>query len=135
MKYYIFYYFFYFKKYFIFIYVLKGYIFFFEKVNNDILIFLVKEKVKMFALKVHKYKWKINCGRFRTSCERNLILIYSLCSIIVESFYHFGMFHNSGVIFFFSKNQHISSNLLYSLFNSLHFSYFTLFFFYLTHLT
>ena len=59
--------------------------------------------------------------------------LYSLRSIVIESFCHFGTFHSSRVISFFDKSQHIFlhllySLLLYSLYISLPFSFPTLFF-------
>ena len=47
----------------------------------------------------------LRMGEYLT--EQNRKTYYSLCYIVVELFYHFGTFHNSGVIFFFCKSQHI----------------------------
>ena len=68
------------------------------------------------------------------------LVIYSLRSIVIGAFFHFRPFHSNRVISLFSKSQHIFPHLLYSLllfsiFISLPFSFFTLFSLYLTHLT
>ena len=69
-----------------------------------------------------------------------IIKKYSLRSIVIETIFHFRPFHRNRVISLFSKSQHIFPHLLYSLllfsiFISLPFSFFTLFSLYLAHLT
>ena len=79
---------------------------------------------------------KKNCIKSIFKKRRYIEKIYSICSIVIESFCHFDTFHSNRVIFLLSKSQHIFPHplytlLLYFLFIPLPFSFSTLLFHYL----
>ena len=64
----------------------------------------------LWQIKLERWKWFVCVFSSAKIC---LFISYSL--FFIADSCHFGTFHSSRVIFLFSKSQHISSQLIYSL--------------------